>query len=510
MAGEGLFFTGDVLKNNRDLLKEESARDTLALQKEQLKMQQEQLAMKRKENAKKNAPKYQDFGKPAVGGFSPASQGGIDNYINLVAENPDDYALKAKLESEVRSNNSLLADITANHQANMLNVSKGGQVLDQANYRKDEDGVYEFQKRLDYITPLVNSGKLSAEEAYKYYYDNTDESLYTIREKTSLGQGIVSSYIKDNLGGNNSFLGFSPDGKSKIMGWSVKGKNAVYQTFKDELKFNSNGVFDTTQGEISYFKSEKDNDLRMVLFFRDKKGLKTADKDSPVLTQLDPKSKDFDKELSNEYVDYLVKAEADPFMVDKGLETIPGGKDKTFDKAYELRDWEKMNSSNNFTEEKYGDHGRMLSDYNFTSNLGGEHDIQKSMLNNMQVADGSGITNDQAKQYLEKQIASSGGKLKSKLSQIAISETHDKMYGIYSIQVSNESATQEEGDNYAGNGKSRVIEFTIPIENLQGIKIGDVPGRWRESFKLNADGKYTPKEESGGGSYDDVAVVEKQ
>ena len=53
MAGEGLFFTGQVLKNNRDLLKEEAARKTLAMQQEQLKMQQENLAMRRKENARK-------------------------------------------------------------------------------------------------------------------------------------------------------------------------------------------------------------------------------------------------------------------------------------------------------------------------------------------------------------------------------------------------------------------------------------------------------------------------
>ena len=494
MAGEGLFFTGDVLKNNRELLKEEAARDQLAMQTEQLKMQQEELAMKRKENAKKNAPNYEDFGKPAVGGFSPASQLNIENYIDQVGNNPEDFALKASLESEVRSNNSLLANITTNHQANMVSIAKGGDTLDQANYRKDEDGVYEFQKRLDHITPLVNSGKMSAEDAYKYYYDNTDGSLYNVREQTSLGQGIVDAYKGQ---GKSSELYDSKDGKKTMFGYNDDAKNAIYTSYKNELKFNNKGEFETPAGEAAYFKSITDNELTMVLFFRDKKGKLTADENSPILAQLDPKSEDFNKDLSNEYVDYLARLQTDPFMVDEGLKAKPGrAKDTTFDKAYNLRDWEIMNSSNKLTEEKYGDHGKMLSDYNFTSNLGGEHDVQKSMLNNMQVADGSGITNDQAKQYLEKQIASSGGKLKSKLSQIAISETHDNMYGIYSIQISKESATQEDGDKYAGDGKSRVIEFSIPIENLGGIKIGDVPQRWKNSFDLDKENKYDPQEES--------------
>jgi hypothetical protein len=44
----GLFFTGVVLKNNRDLLKEEEARQRLAMDKERLELQKQQLAIQRR------------------------------------------------------------------------------------------------------------------------------------------------------------------------------------------------------------------------------------------------------------------------------------------------------------------------------------------------------------------------------------------------------------------------------------------------------------------------------
>ena len=55
MAGEGLFFTGTVFKNNRDLLKEETTRQQLAMQKEELELKKQQLADKKKEARRKGS-----------------------------------------------------------------------------------------------------------------------------------------------------------------------------------------------------------------------------------------------------------------------------------------------------------------------------------------------------------------------------------------------------------------------------------------------------------------------
>ncbi len=501
MAGEGLFFTGQVLKNNRDLLKEEAARKTLAMQQEQLKMQQENLAMRRKENARRNAPKYEDFGSPSVGGFSPSTQRSTEDYINYVSNNPDNFAEKAIIESNIKNQNAILADITNNFEANMLNVSKGGAALDQANYVKNEDGRYEFERRLDYITPLVNSGEMSAEEARAYYYNNTDGSLYKVREETSLGQGMVDSYKGK---GTSSELYDSDDGKKTMIGWSDEAKNAVYTSYKNELKFNNKGVFETPSGEKAYFNAVDNNELRMVLFFRDKKGKLTTDENSPILTQLDPKSDDFDKELSNEYLDYLAKIETNPFMVNEGFKTKTKGKQEDpFKDAYPIADWERMSSSQNFTENKYGDHGRMLTDFNFTQNVGGEHDITPPTLNNMQVSSDSGIDSELAKKYVLKQLELSGGKIKSKLSQVAISEDHTNMYGIYSIQVSKDAT-----DDGSGSKGSMVLEISVPIDNIDSKLLGPVPKRWYNSLSINKQGAYNKEESTttGSGAYDNIAT----
>ena len=48
MAGEGLFFTGVVLKNNRNLLQEQATRDSLQIQKDELKLRQDEAAARRR------------------------------------------------------------------------------------------------------------------------------------------------------------------------------------------------------------------------------------------------------------------------------------------------------------------------------------------------------------------------------------------------------------------------------------------------------------------------------
>ena len=51
---KGLFFTGVVYKNTRDILKEEEARQRLAMEKERLELQKQQLADRRAEARRKN------------------------------------------------------------------------------------------------------------------------------------------------------------------------------------------------------------------------------------------------------------------------------------------------------------------------------------------------------------------------------------------------------------------------------------------------------------------------
>lgn len=481
---KGLFFPGVVLTNNRNLLEEENARQQLDIQREELLLQKERLAMERSENRKKNAPKYKDFGQSNVGLFNTASRNNIDSYIQSVSNDPENFELKANLENKVSNENALFVKMHTDYEAKMAIVAAGGDTLDKANYVKGDDGVYEFERRYNSLAEQVNSGSLNADSAFKSYFDNTDNSLYLIRERTSLGQGIVDSYE----GPKDSYLQDTEDGEREIRGYNSEAKKAIYLAYKNELKFNKDGVFETPDGEKAYFNSSTDGELNMIKFFKEEEGKLTVDENSPILTQLDPKSGDFDQELSNRYLNYLAKVETDAFMVDKVVNKTKGSGDDKFENAVAQNDWDIMSSDQEVSDISYGTHGKMLSKYTFTQNTGGEHDITAPMLNNMQVSSrptnesGTVLDTETAKRYILKQLSEGDGKIKRKLSQVAISEDHTNMYGIYTITVGNE-ATGGKGDMN--------IEISVPIDNLRGLKFGGTIPNWIASMEKNDAGKYS-------------------
>jgi|21_taG_2_1085346.scaffolds.fasta_scaffold00753_5 hypothetical protein len=496
MAGEGLFFTGTILKNNRDLLKEEAARQQLELQREELELRKQQAADRRRENRRKNAPKFEAFDQSAVGDFVAGTKRDVNSYIGWVSNNyesdtPEYYSNRAKLKTNLVSDIGLLSKITSDYDSKMQDLAKGGDALDRANYvRNNETGSYEFEDRKERLVQQYNANEITAEEAYAQYFNNDGQSLYLVREKSSLGQGIVDSYI----GPKDSYLDDSDDGKREIRGYTNSSRKAVYESFKNELKFNDKGVFETPQGEIAYFKSTgEDNELNMVLFFNEEEGKLTVDENSPILNKLDPKSEDFDPELSGRYVDYLARVQTDPFMVNEVVLKSKSKQESNFENAVDQSNWDTMMNDKEMTDVSYGTHGRMLSNYNFTQNVGGEHDIQASTLNNMQVSsrpvnkDGVVLDTETAKKYLLTQINQDGGKIKSKLSQVAISEDHTNMYGIYSIPISNESS---------GGKGSMDIEISVPIRNLSGLKFGEAPSQWITSMNANREGLYTQEQET--------------
>ena len=101
MAGEGLFFTGEVLKNNRKLLDEEIARQQLNIQKEQLEIQKQAAANKRKEARKKNEVKPNDYSLEDMNPFyAEYFQGRVSEYQGFVTNNSlgfeDNLDLKSK------------------------------------------------------------------------------------------------------------------------------------------------------------------------------------------------------------------------------------------------------------------------------------------------------------------------------------------------------------------------------------------------------------------------------
>ena len=498
----GLFFPGVVLKNNRDLLKEEEARQRLALDKERLELQKQQLAMQRENNRRQNAPKYKDFGKSNAGDLDFYIRGKKDEYIDWVGNNYEGdqnqyYSGKAKYESDILSDTEILSKINTDYTGNMADLEKGGESLDQANYVKDSEGVYEWEKRYRSGKAGLADGTLTPQQFADMYFDNTDGSLFKQKQKADIGKGIVDGY----KGPKDSYLYDNKEGTMDYYGWSKDAKNAVYTQYMSVLEQDDDGSFINQEGRDEYFNTtlfdEDQNEEvnAMTLFFRDKNGgLTPSEKELSRLNPIDNKFENYDSNLAAEYKQWLSKEKTDPYMVDKGFKNkTQSAKDDPFKDAYGIAEWERMSSSQNFTENKYGAHGRMLTDYNFTQNVGGEHDLQSSTFNNMEISDDANVSTDVAKKYIEEQLRLGNGKIKSKLSQVAISEDHTNMYGIYSIPVSNEAT---------GGKGSMILEISVPIDNVDSKLLGPVPKRWYNSLAINRDGAYNQEKSTttGGGA----------
>ena len=357
----GLFFTGVVLKNNRNLLEEEAARQQLAIQQEQLEIQKQDAAERRKENRRKNAPKYKDFGKANIGGFSPAVRNSIDSYIDAVGNNPEDYELKAKLESQVSSDQALLTKIHSDYETKMQELAKGGETLDQANYVVGNDGMYEFERRYNEAVELVNSGKMSAEKATQMYYNNDDQSLYKVTQKGN----EYFAWIKDNLKGE---VFVDSEGVNKYKGVTGSDKERAYNHFTSRFTPNSKtGTWDNKSDKNAYFNqdvfdNQGDSVNAQELFFMERnEGMPSGE----LLASLNPKGtytdsegveyqQEYDKDLANEYSRFLAEKVLNPYMPETKLVGVAQDESNIFKDAYEIQDWEKMSSSKNFTENKYG------------------------------------------------------------------------------------------------------------------------------------------------------------
>ena len=164
MAAEGLFFTGQVLKNSRDLLEEENARQQLKLQNEQLDLQREEKIKARKDaraqNEKslytslsiKGAERYSDY-------FS-TRQTAIDDYTrensDLIIDKPNSeeaIALKAMQDS-------FRADVnSAVRRGQLLNTYDKSKIENKTNsYKIDENGNFVYEVSENQFIDSLNSG----------------------------------------------------------------------------------------------------------------------------------------------------------------------------------------------------------------------------------------------------------------------------------------------------------------------------------------------------------------
>ena len=155
MAGEGLFFTGVVLKNNRDLIQEEAVREQLRLRREELDLQKQSIADERAE-ARRERQKPGSYSLESIDSrFIPKFSENVGSYKNSVAENPDDEVLRSKNETSLGNDQQILKNITSDYQ-NLVELSKEGK--DKKFYR-DSEGGYMYEYNMNEIVKGYNNGE---------------------------------------------------------------------------------------------------------------------------------------------------------------------------------------------------------------------------------------------------------------------------------------------------------------------------------------------------------------
>tara|TARA_R100000951_G_scaffold60984_1_gene51245 strand:- start:12700 stop:14301 length:1602 start_codon:yes stop_codon:yes gene_type:complete len=164
MAKEGLFFTGTVLKNSRNLLQEQAAREQLKLQNEQLDLQREEKIKARKDARAKNekglytslsidgAERYADY-------FS-GRQKAIDDYTR---ENSDLILDNANSEEAIAlkaMQNSFRADVnSAVRRGQLLNTYDKSKIDNKTDsYKIDDNGNLVYEVSENQFIESLNSG----------------------------------------------------------------------------------------------------------------------------------------------------------------------------------------------------------------------------------------------------------------------------------------------------------------------------------------------------------------
>jgi hypothetical protein len=384
MAGEGLFFTGVVNKNNRDILKEEAAREALKIQKEQLEIQKENSAEARRKRREDGKAKAKDYSLENMDPFlAEQFQSQVDDYTGFVQENAFDIqdsneltSQQSKLESDLavtgNKYRSISTDLTA---LNNMAASE-----DSGNLKVAEDGTYLYQYNYNKIQEEVQSGNMTLDEALEAYPINA-ESMVNETEFVPFYEALIEADDADPQNkyeaGDWNYEGISKQQKadttSKIQG-SLKVNS--YNSWDD---MNAKRVYDTQQvvgpdgsrisGKEAFFLEVYENPDTGVVG-----GVTSPSQE--LMDQLDPSkgTPPFNKELSDQYADYLGQKIADEKYKNKGDrktskvagETISEKKKRESEEAQEQYNVDTYNYLNESTP--IDKHGVGVSQYESDAN----------------------------------------------------------------------------------------------------------------------------------------------
>jgi hypothetical protein len=313
--GKGLFFTGTILKNNRDILKEEAVRQQLALSQERLDLQNEEFARRRQEARRKaDMDLYNSLDITGAGNYRDYFIARQKEILEFSAKNADaiysdptsDAAVQLiNMQNNFKGDLELAGVRGRLYNSHQINKSKG----DTDVYKINNDGSFQYESREKGFMEAINKGK-SFSDANNLF----DISASSVINKTEVDPFKSTIDLEFSDQDNSSWI----IGKTKYTGYNNETLDNIKNKFTLNLSPDENGNFSDSyykdyylNGRISYIdtKGELIQGDIMDAFFIENQKLPRSEpsQELKLRPQLDDGSKnpDFDRELSRKYVDFI-------------------------------------------------------------------------------------------------------------------------------------------------------------------------------------------------------------
>ena len=322
MAGEGLFFTGVVLKNNRNLIQEQATRDSLQIQKDQLKLQQDEAAARRRKEREEGTKAISYSGQDINARLQDPYRANYDEYKNYMNENsldiydlvPDAVKKRGDFESALVTDGEKLKKISLDYKVIKDKIA-AGQIDTSKILTNPQTGKFIFEENFDSIVNGYSGG----------------ESLDSLMKNFSLEYNDVIDvvdFIDPSNGGFDDILA-NEKNKPKVDKFQKDGiitttidvatdsvLNQFDQFLRENLRLDQNGDYDVMefrallQGQqFMVFADGSSGDARKAFANTSKEnggaGLGGNVEDT-FLKKLDPKDKSFDEGLYEEYVEFFI------------------------------------------------------------------------------------------------------------------------------------------------------------------------------------------------------------
>jgi hypothetical protein len=314
MTGDGLFFTGVVYKRNLDLFAQQATRDQLKIQREELELRKQEAAERRKKLRESGKVQPKDYSLDNLDPFlAEQFQLQVNDYTNFVKENAFDIkdsneltTEQLRLEGDLAINSNKYKSISTDLSA--LNSVAIGQ--NKGNLRLAEDGeTYLYQYNYQKIQEEVRSGNMTLDQALEAYPIDP-ESMVKSSEFVPFYQALIdaddANPRKMYEQGEYNMTGISDDQKAdttsqiasklKVNINNNHNDNNAAQVYNNEMVEGPDGS--RISGKEAFFLEAYVDPNTDV-----KGGITSPSQD--LMDQLDPKSENFNRELSDQYAEYL-------------------------------------------------------------------------------------------------------------------------------------------------------------------------------------------------------------